>query len=79
MDFNDIKTDELIEIYKKIDEFIKFLEKEKQEAKKLEKQEVIMSKKIEEIMDNIEASKEVLSTMPKNNLKNINIYQEKLE
>lgn len=37
MDFNDIKTDELIEIYKKIDEFIKFLEKEKQEAKKLEK------------------------------------------
>lgn len=38
-----------------------------------------MSKKIEEIMDKIEASKEVLSTMPKNNLKNINIYQEKLE
>lgn len=37
MDFNDIKTDELIEIYKKIDEFIKFLEKEKQESKKLEK------------------------------------------
>lgn len=28
MDFNDIKTEELIEIYKKIDEFIKFLEKE---------------------------------------------------
>lgn len=38
-----------------------------------------MSKKIEEIMDKIEANKEVLSTMPKNNLKNINIYQEKLE
>ena len=37
MDFNDIKTDELIEIYKKIDEFIKFLEKEKQEAKKHKK------------------------------------------
>ena len=33
MDFNDIKTDELIEIYKKIDEFIKFLEKENQETK----------------------------------------------
>ena len=79
MDFNDIKTDELIEIYKKIDEFIKFLEKEKQESKKLEKQEVIMSKKIEDIMDKIVANKEVLSTMPKNNLKNINIYQEKLE
>lgn len=38
-----------------------------------------MSKKIEEIVDKIEANKEVLSTMPKNNLKNINVYQEKLE
>ena len=38
-----------------------------------------MSKKIEDIMDKIVANKEVLSTMPKNNLKNINIYQEKLE
>lgn len=37
MDFNDIKTEELIEIYKKIDEFVKFLDKEKQEIKKLEK------------------------------------------
>ena len=34
-----------------------------------------MSKKIEEITDKIEANKEVLSTMPKNNIKNMDIYQ----
>ena len=33
-----------------------------------------MSKKIEEITDKIEANKEVLSTMPKNNIKNMDIY-----
>ena len=38
-----------------------------------------MSKKIEEITDKIEANKEVLSTMPKNNIKNMDIYQKKLE
>lgn len=38
-----------------------------------------MAKKIEEIMDKIEATKEVLSTMPKNNLKNINVYEKKIE
>lgn len=37
MDFNDIKTEELMDIYIKIEEFIKYLEKQKQEMKKLEK------------------------------------------
>lgn len=37
MNFNNVKTGELIEIYKKIDEFLKFLEKEKQENKSEEK------------------------------------------
>lgn len=36
MEFNDLKTEELIEIYKKIEEFIKFLEKEEQAIKKSE-------------------------------------------
>lgn len=34
MDFNDVKTEELIGIYKRIDEFLKFLEKEQQDIKK---------------------------------------------
>lgn len=38
-----------------------------------------MASKIEEITDKIQSNKEVLSTMPKNNLKNINIYQSKIE
>ena len=33
MDFNDVKTEELIEIYKKVNEFLKFLEKEQQDIK----------------------------------------------
>lgn len=36
MEFNDLKTEELIEIYKKTEEFIKFLEKEEQAVKKSE-------------------------------------------
>lgn len=38
-----------------------------------------MGKKIEEIIDKIDASKEVLSAMPRNNQKNINIYIGKIE
>ncbi len=38
-----------------------------------------MSKRTKEILDKIEASKEVLATMPQNNVKNIKIYQEKLQ
>ena len=38
-----------------------------------------MSIKIEEILEKIVASKEILSTMPKNNPKNLEIYKEKLE
>lgn len=34
MDFNDVKTEELIEIYKKVNELLKFLEKEQQDIKK---------------------------------------------
>ena len=34
MDFNNVKTKDLIEFYKKIDDFIKYLEKEKQEVEK---------------------------------------------
>ncbi len=34
MNFNDLKTSELIEIYKKIDDFIKFLEKEQKKNEK---------------------------------------------
>lgn len=37
MEFNDMKTDELMEAYKKIEDFIKYLEKQKQEANKQEK------------------------------------------
>lgn len=37
MEFNEIKTNELIEIYGKIEAFITFLEKEKQETEKEEK------------------------------------------
>ena len=36
MEFNDLKTEELIKIYKKTEEFIKFLEKEEQAVKKSE-------------------------------------------
>lgn len=38
-----------------------------------------MSKKSKEILDKIDSSKEVLSTMPQNNIKNIKIYQSKIE
>ena len=34
MNFNDMKTEDLIECYKKINEFISLLEKEEQEIKK---------------------------------------------
>ena len=34
---------------------------------------------LKDIVDKIEASKEVLATMPKNNPKNIKIYKEKIE
>lgn len=34
MDFNKIKTEELIEIYKKNQDFLKFLEKEQETTKK---------------------------------------------
>lgn len=37
MDFSDLKTDELIELYKRTEDFMKFLEKEKQEVLKQEK------------------------------------------
>lgn len=37
-----------------------------------------MSKRSKEILDKIEASKEILSTMPQNNIKNIKIYQSKI-
>lgn len=33
MDFNKLKTEELIDIYTKIDDFLKFLKKESQGAK----------------------------------------------
>ena len=35
MDLEDVKTGELMEFYKKIDEFLKYLEKEKQDIKKV--------------------------------------------
>ena len=38
-----------------------------------------MSKKSKEIIDKIDASKQVLSTMPQNNIKNKKIYQKKVE
>ena len=38
-----------------------------------------MTRKIEEIIDKINVNKEILSTMPKNNLKNINIYQIRIQ
>ena len=38
-----------------------------------------MTRKIEEIIDKINVNKEILSTMPKNNLKNINIYQTRIQ
>ncbi len=38
-----------------------------------------MSKKSKEIIEKIEASKQVLSTMPQNNIKNQKIYQKKIE
>mgnify|MGYP005761116757 CR=1 FL=1 len=34
MDLKDVKTGELIEFYKKFDEFLKYLEKEKQSIEK---------------------------------------------
>lgn len=34
MDFDKVETKELVEIYKKIQEFIKFLEKEESEGEK---------------------------------------------
>lgn len=38
-----------------------------------------MSKKTKEILEKIDASKEVLATMPQNNVKNIKIYKEKIQ
>ena len=38
-----------------------------------------MSIKTEEILEKIAASKEILSTMPKNNPKNIEIFKDKLD
>ena len=35
MDLTDLKTGELIEFYKKIDEFLKYLEKEKKKKEKV--------------------------------------------
>ena len=38
-----------------------------------------MSKKTKEMLEKIDASKEVLATMPQNNVKNIKIYKEKIQ
>ena len=38
-----------------------------------------MFDKTEEILEKIVASKEILSTMPKNNPKNLEIFKDKLE